>query len=145
MKGDSGYCRRLALAAGVFSSLAATQASADSCERSREFLLSGLAGELPQAPQSYKTLFNVCTATADLANVKDVFILKDGGIGIVARNDSVGATAATLSEFCRRFPRATLRFIPRPKSQRPMTIAQTVGVSSGGATSCLKIRGLAGS
>ena len=144
MNGGIGFCRRLVLAAGVFTSLATTQAFADSCERSREFLLSGLAGELPQAPQSYTTLFNVCTATADLTNVKDVYILKDGGIGIVARNDSIAATAATLSEFCRRFPRATLRFISQSKSKRPMTIAQTVVVSSGGATSCLKIRGLAG-
>ena len=122
--------------------LATAAHAADSCERSRDYLLGGLAGELPQAPQSYKQLFSICTATADLSNVKDAFILKDGGIGVVARNDGVAATAATLSDFCRRFPRATLRFISRKDQQRVKTIAQTVTIASGGATSCRKIQGL---
>ena len=122
--------------------LATAAHAADSCERSRDYLLGGLAGELPQAPQSYKQLFSICTATADLSNVKDAFILKDGGIGVVARNDGVAATAATLSDFCRRFPRATLRFISRKDQQRAKTIAQTVTIASGGATSCRKIQGL---
>jgi hypothetical protein len=135
--------RRLALliAAGALSALA-TAAHADSCERTRDYLLGGLAGELPQAPQSYKHLFGICTATADLANVKDAFILKDGGIGVIAKNDGIAATAATLSDFCRRFPRATLRFISRKDQQRAKTIAQVVTIASGGATSCRKIQGL---
>jgi hypothetical protein len=136
--------RRLALAAGAaaLSTLATAAYASDSCTRSRDYLLGGLAGELPQAPQSYKQLFNICTATADLANVKDAFVLKDGGIGVVARNDGVAATAATLSDFCQRFPRATLRFISRKDLERAKTIAQTVAIGSASATSCRKIRGL---
>lgn len=135
---------RLALTiAAVLSSLAAAEASSDSCARSREYLLGGLAGDLPQGPQAYRQLFNTCIATADLANVKDAFILKDGGIGAVAKNDGVAATAATLSEFCQRFPRATLRFISKKELSRATTIAQTVQLSSGGITSCRKIKGLA--
>jgi hypothetical protein len=132
----------LVIGAAALSALATTADAADSCERSRDYLLGGLAGELPQAPQSYKQLFSICTATADLSNVKDAFILKDGGIGVVAKNDGVAATAATLSDFCRRFPRATLRFITRKDQARAKTIAQTVTIASGGATSCRKIQGL---
>ena len=142
MKRDRLHGLALTIAAGALSVLATAAHAADSCERSRDYLLGGLAGELPQAPQSYKQLFSICTATADLSNVKDAFILKDGGIGVVARNDGVAATAATLSDFCRRFPRATLRFISRKDQQRVKTIAQTVTIASGGATSCRKIQGL---
>jgi hypothetical protein len=139
-----GRNHRLALliAAGALSALATTANAADSCERSRDYLLGGLAGELPQAPQSYKQLFSICTAAANLSNIKDAFILKDGGIGVIAKNDGVAATAATLSDFCRRFPRATLRFISRKDQTRAKTIAQTVAIASGGATSCRKIQGL---
>ena len=130
----------LMIAAGA-SSLAGPAAAADSCARSRDYLLGGLAGELPQGAQAYKQLFNTCIATAELANVKDAFILKDGGIGVIAKNNSVSATAATLADFCRRFPRATLRFISQKELSRAVTIAQTVVLSSGGITSCRKIRG----
>jgi hypothetical protein len=131
----------LMIAAGA-SSLAGAAAASDTCARSRDYLMGGLAGELPQGPQAYKQLFNTCLATAELANVKDAFILKDGGIGAVAKNDSLGATAATLSDFCQRFPRATLRFISQKELSRTVTIARTVTLSSGGITSCRKIRGL---
>lgn len=131
------------VAAGVLSIIAISQASADTCERSRDYLLGGLAGELPQSAQSYQQLFNICIATADIGNVKDAYILKDGGIAAVAKNDSVGATASTLSEFCRRFPRATLRFISRKERARATTVGKVVSLSSGGITSCRKIMGLA--
>ena len=129
--------------AAALASLAVTEAAADGCARSRDHLLGGLAGDLPQGPQSYKHLFKVCIATANLANVRNAFILKDGGIGVVAKNDSIGATAATLSDFCRRFPRATLRFVSKKDFSRVKTIARTVELSSGRSTSCRKIMGLA--
>jgi hypothetical protein len=50
-------------------------AATDSCERSRDALLGGLAGELPQAPQSYKQLFSTCLAVIDMANIKDAYVL----------------------------------------------------------------------
>jgi len=118
-------------------------AATDSCERSRDALLGGLAGELPQAPQSYKQLFSTCLAVIDMANIKDAYVLKDGGIGVVARNESVTATATALSEFCQRFPRATFRFISQAEQARTATVVRIVGISSGSSTSCRKIRGLA--
>jgi hypothetical protein len=142
MTRDRNHRLALLIAAGALSALATAANAADSCERSRDYLLGGLAGELPQAPQSYKQLFSICTAAANLSNIKDAFILKDGGIGVIAKNDGVAATAATLSDFCRRFPRATLRFISRKDQTRAKTIAQTVAIASGGATSCRKIQGL---
>jgi hypothetical protein len=135
--------RRAPTIAVILSCLAATAASADNCARSRDYLLGGLAGELPQGPQAYKQLFNTCLATAELANIKDAYILKDGGIGAVAKNESIAATASTLSNFCQRFPRATLRFITQKELSRAATIARTIAISSGGITSCRQIRGLA--
>lgn len=117
-------------------------ALADSCSRSRELLLGGLVGELPQPPASYKQLFNTCLAAAGIANVKDSFLLKDGGIGVIPKRDEIAATAATLSEFCQRYPRATLRFATRSELQRLKSLSQLVQLSSGGATSCRKIMGL---
>ena len=130
------------LAACILPALCGTANAGESCVRSRDYLLGGLAGELPQAPQSYKQLFSICTAASDLSNVKDAFILKDGGIGVVAKNDGIAATAMTLSDFCQRFPRATLRFISAKDLARAKTIAQTVTLSSGSAASCRKIQGL---
>lgn len=135
--------RRALTIAAILSSLTASGAAADNCERSRDYLMGGLAGELPQGPQAYKQLFSTCLATAGLGNIKDAYVLKDGGIGAVAKNDSVGATAATLSDFCRRFPRGTLRFISEKELKRAATIGRTVAISSGGITSCRKILGLA--
>lgn len=135
------YVKRL-LVAGLLTALPMGAAFADSCERSRELLLGGIAGELPQQPASYKQLFNVCLAAANLSNVKDSFLLKDGGIGVIPKRDELSATAATLSEFCQRYPRATLRFATRSELQHLKSLSQLVQLSSGGATSCRKIMGL---
>ena len=140
----TGRLRRFALP--LAAALLATtngHAAADSCERSRDALLGGLAGELPQPPQSYKQLFSTCLAVTDMANIKEAYVLKDGGIGVVSRNESVGATATALSEFCRRFPRATFRFISQAEQARSATIVRIVGIASGSSTSCRRIRGLA--
>lgn len=135
------YVKRI-LAAGLLAALPIGTALADSCSRSREHLLGGLAGELPQPPASYKQLFNICLVAANLANVKDSFLLRDGGIGVIPKRDDIAATAATLSEFCNRYPRATLRFATRSEQQRLKSLTQLVQLSSGGATSCRKIMGL---
>jgi len=132
----------LILAAAALSALAGAAHAGEGCARSRDILLGGIAGELPQTPQAYKQLFSICTAAAELPNVKDVFILRDGGIGVVAKNEGVAATAMTLSDFCQRFPRATLRFILAKDLARAKTVVQTVSISSGSATSCRRIQGL---
>ena len=121
--------------------LAATQVQAESCTRSREYILTDNAGELPRQPASYQTLFKVCLDTLMLPNVRDAFILKDGGIAVVPRIDEVGATASTLAQFCTRYPQGTLRFITRGELPMTANIGRAVQISSGGATSCRKITG----
>jgi len=135
--------RRAFAVAAILVTIASPAAAIDSCARSRDYLLGGLAGELPQGVQSYKQLFNTCLVTAGLTNIKDAYILKDGGIGAVAKNDSIAATAVTLSDFCQRFPRATLRFISQKELTKAGTMARTIAISSGGVTPCKKILGLA--
>ena len=81
-------------------------------------------------------------ATAAMSNVKDAYILKDGGIAVVPKQDSIAATAATLSQFCDAYPRATLRFLTRKEMLLAKSIASVVQMSSGSATSCKKIKGL---
>src|SRR6187549_2847743 len=78
-------------------------ARADSCTKSRDYILEN-AVDLPQKPQAYQELFKNCLETLQLSNVKDAFILQAGAIAVIPRNDSVSATASTLAQFCTRFP-----------------------------------------
>lgn len=134
--------RQLLSAIILMSGVTSADASDAGCTSSREYILGGLAGDLPQTPQSYKSLFQVCTAAADFYNIKDAYILKDGGIAVVAKRDDIAATATTLSEFCQRFPTATLRFINRAEQKRLKSVAETVLLSSTSATPCRRIRGM---
>jgi hypothetical protein len=120
---------------------ATAQARAESCTRSREYILTDNAGDLPRQPASYQGLFQACLATLMLPNVRDAFILKDGGIAVVPRLDDVAATADTLAQFCTRYPQGTLRFITRGEQAMTTNIGSAVRISSGGATSCRKITG----
>jgi hypothetical protein len=143
MTGRRSFIRVLTFAgAGLLWSIAANAAHAEGCTQSREYILNGLAGDLAETPQSYQSLFKTCLATTELSNIKDAFLLRDGGIGAIPKRDDVGATAQTLSEFCQRFPQATLRFITRSDQKRVKTMGQTVLLSSTGVTPCKKIRGL---
>ena len=67
----------------ILATLALNSAQAASCDKSRDYLLGSLGGDLPEPPQAYQALFKVCMATAAMANVKDAFILKDGGIAVI--------------------------------------------------------------
>jgi hypothetical protein len=93
-------------------------------------------------PQAYKDLFNVCIKAAAMTNVRDAYILKDGGIAVVPKQDSVAATAGTLSQFCDAYPRATLHFLTRKELLVAKSVATVVQVSSTSSTSCKKIKGL---
>jgi len=119
-----------------------TTAQASSCNKSREYLLGGLAGDLQMTPQTYDSLFKVCEVTALMPNVQDAFILKDGGIGVIPKQDTIPATAATLSRFCDANPRATLRFVSKKDLLLAKSTSQIVGLSSTGTTTCKKIKGL---
>jgi hypothetical protein len=121
--------KRLALIT-VFLALAANSAQAENCGRSREYLLGNLAADLTLPPRAYEDLFKICLATAAMANVKDAFILKDGAIAVIAKQDSVAATAATLSQFCDAYPKATLHFLTRKELLQVKSIANVMKISS---------------
>ena len=132
--------RRIALV--LLALAASTAAQAENCGKSREYLLGSMAGELPMPAQSYETVFKTCMAASAMSNVKDAFMLKDGGIAVVPKQDSISATAATLSQFCNAYPRATLRFITRKEQALSKSTLAIVRMSSGSATSCKKIKGI---
>ena len=132
--------RRIAVVLLVL--LVAAPAQADNCGKSREYLLGSLAGELPMPAQSYEALFKTCLAASAMSNVRDAYMLKDGGIAVVPKKDSISATAATLSQFCNAYPRATLRFITARELALSKSTLAIVRMSSGSTTSCKKIKGI---
>jgi hypothetical protein len=123
--------------------LVAGHARADGCNKSRDHILASASGDAGRTPQSYQNLLKICLETLQLPNVKDAFVLKDGGIAVIPKQDGAAATAQTLARFCDRYPRATLRFITQAEQRRAMAIDRIVQMSSTGATSCKKIKGLA--
>ncbi len=133
--------RHLMLFLVAVAMLAATPAHAESCTKSRDYLLGGNAGNLPGSAGTYRNLFKVCLDTISMPNVKDAFILRDGGIAAIPKQDTIPATAATLSRFCNAYPRATLRFLGRKDLQRRFGIGRIVQISSTGSTSCPQIKG----
>jgi hypothetical protein len=132
--------RRIVLV--LFALAASTAAQAESCGKSREYLLGSMAGDLPMPAQSYDALFKTCMAASAMSNVKDAYILRDGGVAVIPKQDSVSATAATLAQFCNAYPRATLRFISRKEQAVAKSTLAIVRMSSGSATSCKKIKGI---
>jgi hypothetical protein len=132
--------KRIALTAFFFA-VVANGARADNCGKSRDYLLGNLSGNLTLPPKAYEDLFKVCQTTATLANVRDAYILKDGGIAAIAKQDSVAATAATLSHFCDAYPRATLHFLTRKELLDVKSIVNVISISSTSSTSCQKIKG----
>ena len=133
--------KRFALIA-IFLALAAGTARADNCGKSREYLLGSLGGDLVLPPQAYEDLFKVCLAAAAMANVRDAYMLKDGGIAVIPKQDSIAATAATLSQFCDAHPRSTLHFLTQKELLEDKSIVAIVKISSTSSTSCQKIKGI---
>jgi hypothetical protein len=128
----------------ILLALAANSARAENenCRRSREHLLGSLSGDVMLPPQAYNDLFKVCMAAAVMPNVRDAYILKDGGIGVVAKQDGIAATAATLSQFCDAYPRATLRFLTPKEMLLAKSVVGVVQISSTSSTPCRKIKGI---
>jgi hypothetical protein len=122
--------------------LGATTAHAENCGKSREYLLGNLSGDLTLPPRTYEDAFKICLAAAAMANVKDAYILKDGGIAVIAKQDGVAATAATLSQFCDAYPKATLHFLTRKELLDVKSIVSVVKISSTSSTPCQKIKGI---
>jgi hypothetical protein len=110
--------------------------------KSREYLLGGMAGDLVMPVAAYANLFKICSATAVMPNVKNAYMLKDGGIAVTPKQDTIPATAATLSQFCESHPRATLRFLTKRDLKLSRSVLDIVRISSTSATSCKKLKGL---
>ncbi len=117
-------------------------ASAESCSKSREYILEGFAGDLPEPAARYQDLFKICVIALTLANVKDAYILKDGGIAIIPTRNTVVDTAETLAQFCQRFPRSVARFLTPREQKADPAVGLIVMLASTDATSCKKIRGM---
>ena len=115
-------------------------ARAESCTKSRDFILDG-ASDLPQKPKAYLQLFRDCLSTLELSNVKDAFILKAGAIAVLPRQDTVAATASTLAQFCERFPRGTLHFVGRKERASVAQISRAIEIAPSRTGSCERIKG----
>jgi hypothetical protein len=122
--------------------IVANGAHAESCGASRDYLLSDLGGELTMPPQAYTGLFKECLATAAMSNVKAAFILRDGAIAVLPKQNNVAATAATLSQFCDTYPRATLHFLTEKEQRDVASMGLIVRIKSTSSTPCQKIKGL---
>jgi hypothetical protein len=121
--------------------LGSSSAFADSCARSRDYILEGLAGELIRPAHTYQELFKICIETLSLPNVKNAYILKAGLIAIDPRQNTVMATASTLARFCRRFPHASARIFTPAEQRRAKTVGLVVMMPALTAKSCQAIRG----
>ena len=120
----------------------AARADNENCRKSREYLLGTPGGDLSLTPQAYNDLFKICTATSAMPNVKDAYILRDGGIAIIPKQDSVSATAATLAQFCDAYPHGVLRFITRKEKLSIRSVTDVARMSSTSSTPCKKIKGI---
>ena len=114
----------------------------EGCGKSRDYLLADLGGELTMPPQAYDDLFKKCLATAAMSNVKEAFILRDGAIAVLPKQNNVVATAATLSQFCDTYPRATLHFLTEKEQRDVGSIGAIVRIKSTSSTPCQQIKGL---
>lgn len=115
--------------------------AASGCAKSRDYILEGMAGALTKPARLYQDLFKVCLQTLDLPNVKDAYVLKAGLIAIEPRQNTLMAAAATLTQFCRRFPRSTARVFTPGEQREARTIGLTVLMPSLSAKSCPTMRG----
>ena len=131
---------RLAVATAVLV-LGADAAFADSCAKSRDYILQGMAGELIRSARTYQSLFKVCLQTLALPNVKDAYVLKAGLIAIDPRRNTTMATAATLAQFCRQFPHNTARIFTPSEQRQAKTVGLVVMMPALSARSCQSIRG----
>ena len=135
---------KLLVAIAMLLTLATGAARADNenCSKSREYLLGTPGGDVALTPQGYNDLFKVCVATSAMPNVKDAYMLRDGGIAVIPKQDSVSATAATLAQFCDAHPHGVLRFITRKEKLSIRSVTDIARLSSTSSTPCKKIKGI---
>ena len=132
--------RLLAPCAAVGLAIMAGAAKAESCTKTRDFILIN-SSDLPQKAVVYQELFKNCMDTLQLSNVQDAFVLKVGAIAVIPKRDSVAATASTLAQFCERFPRGTLHFIKQKDRSRAASASRAIEMTAVDPTPCEKIKG----
>lgn len=130
----------LLAAAALLACSATGAAAADGCAKSRDYILEGMAGDLTKSSLTYQQLFKTCIETLTMPNVKDAYILKAGLIAIDPQRNTVMATASTLAQFCRRFPRGPARIFTPGEQRQPKTIGLVVMMPALSAKSCQAIR-----
>lgn len=133
---------RSVILCAVICAMGSPAMAGDNCLKSREYLFGGLAGTLPMPTTAYTDRLRICQAAALMPNVKDAYILKDGGIAVVAKQNTVPATAATLSQFCDTYPTSTLRFLSKKDITLNRSLSDIVRISSTSATPCKRLKGL---
>jgi hypothetical protein len=121
--------------------LHAVEARADSCGKTRDYILASASDDRARSPQLYRKLYQSCLQILQMSNVKDAFVLKSGAIAVLPHNDSIPATAGTLAQFCTQFPRQTLRFIARREARIANNVALVVQLGTSQSTPCQKIVG----
>jgi hypothetical protein len=126
--------------AALVAAVVSEAARAESCSKSRDYLLTE-AADLPQRPSVYQTLYRNCMDTLELPNVQDAFVLKVGAIAVIPKRDTVAATASTLAQFCERFPRGTLHFIQRKDRALAARMSKAVLMTAVNPTPCERIKG----
>jgi len=129
------------LAAAVLALGTGGAVASDGCAKSRDYILQGMAGALTKPARLYLDLFKVCLQTLELPNVKDAYVLKAGLIAIEPRQNTPTAAAATLTQFCRRFPRSTARVFTPGEQRQARTIGLTVLMPALSTKSCQTMRG----
>ena len=134
--------RLIAIATLLALATNAARAESENCRKSREYLLGTPSDGPALTPQAYNDLFKVCIATSAMPNVKDAYMLRDGGIAVLPKQDSISATAATLAQFCDAYPHAVLRFITRKEKLTIRSVASVAQMSSTSSTPCKKIKGI---
>ena len=135
---------KLVVATAMLLALAngAARADSENCRKSREYLLGTPVGYQALTPQAYNDLFKVCITTSAMPNVKDAYMLRDGGIAVIPKRDNVSATAATLAQFCDAHPRGVLRFIAAKEKLSIRSVTDVARMSSTSSTPCKKIKGI---
>lgn len=129
------------LAAPLLALALTTQASADNCEKSRDYILQGMAGDLPRPAADYQRLFKACREALAFPNVKDAFVVKAGTVAIDPRSNTALATAGILAQFCQRFPRGSVRFLTAQEQHQARTVGLIVMIPAANPTRCQTVGG----
>jgi len=134
----SGFKIKLAVALLIALGLPGSS-SAESCSKSRDYILAGFVGALSGPAELFRESFKICLEALTLVNVQDAFVLRDGSIAIVPVRNTTFATAQTLAQFCQRFPKGTVHFLTPKKNT--LSVGLVVTKTPTATSSCKNVLG----